>query len=91
MSGRHPPERRAPSVMFEAPTRLAAQLPTHLFARRVEQDVDHSAAQTLLDWDWLGGGDGLAELGDVTSPTARALSTRFCVTSRRRRTERLLL
>ena len=44
------------------------------------QDVDHSAAQTLLDWDWLGGGDGLAELGVVTSPTARALSTRTCVT-----------
>ena len=38
----------------------------YLFVRRAEQDGGRSDAQSLLDWDWLVGGDGLAELGVVT-------------------------
>ena len=64
------------------PSKLLA---AHLFAAVVELDEVHSVAPDLKDWDWLGVDEELAELGDVTSSTAPAPTTRTCVTFSRRR------
>ena len=85
MSGRHAHEaqgvRVTPSWLPQPLKGLAA----HPFAAVAQLGEGHAVASALLHWDWLGGDDALAELGDLISPTAPSPTTRICVTFSRRR------